>query len=174
MCGDLLVEGIMEGKYTGNRNVHAMADIEIKKTAEKEEKQSLVQNIDTKTGNEEKRIEIKLHKIKINFHKGLSKFQKYDTIITTKKIKFFSNFYLPIEISKITNLETRQEQIEYTVPELTEKIKTDLEQKLNEELGIENSENIEKNIEVETLDNEILVKLVYTLYEKIGTKEILK
>ena len=115
-----------------------------------------------------------MHKIKINFHKRLSKFQKYDTIITTKKIKFFSNFYLPIEISKITNLETIQERKEYTVPELTEKIKTDLEQKLNEELGIENSENIEKNIEVENLGNEILVKLVYTLYEKIGTKEILR
>lgn len=164
----------MEGKYTGERNVHAMADIEIKKTVEKVEKQKLVQDIETKTGNEEKGLEIKLHKIKINFHKRLSKFQKYDTIITTKKIKFFSNFYLPIEISKITNLETKQDRKEFTVPELTEKIKTDLENKLNEELGIENSENIEKSVEVETLENEVLVKLVYTLYEKIGTKEILR
>lgn len=164
----------MEGKYTGIRPVHASADIKIKKCVEKKETQSIVQDIDKKTGKEEKKIEIKLHKFKINFHKGLSKFQKYDTIITTKKIKLFSNFYLPIEVLKITNLETVKEHKEYTVPELTEKIKADLEVQLNEELGIENSENIEKNLEVETIGNDVSVKLIYTLYEDIGTKEVLK
>ena len=72
--GDLLVEGVMEGKYTGSRQVHAMADIEVKKNAEKEEKQNLVQDIEVKTGNEEKKIEIKLNKFTINFNKRLSKF----------------------------------------------------------------------------------------------------
>lgn len=172
--GDLLVEGVMEGAYTGVRDVHAMADIQVKKTAEKQEKQNLVQNVEVKTGNEEKIIEIKFHKFKINLHKRLLNFQKYDTIITTKKLKFFSNYYLPIEISKITNLETKQEQKEYTVPELTEKIKLELEQKLNEELGLDSLEGIEENLEVNVEGNEVFVKLIYTMYEDIGTKEIKK
>ena len=171
--GDLLVEGVMEGKYTGLRQVHAMADIEVKKYAEKEEKQKLVQEIETKTGNEEKNLEIKFHKFKINFNKRLSKFEKYDTIKTTKKLKFFSNYYLPIEVSKITYLEKNLEQKEYTVPELTDKIKLELEQKLNEELGLESADNIEKNTEVNVEGQEVYVKLIYIMYEKIGTKEVL-
>lgn len=171
--GDLLVEGVMEGKYTGIRQVHAMADIEVKKYAEKEKKQNLVQQIETKTGNEEKNLEIKFHKFKINFNKRLSKFEKYDTIKTTKKLKFFSNYYLPIEVSKITYLEKNLEQKEYTVPELTDKIKLELEQKLNEELGLENADNVEKNVEVNVEGQEVYVKLIYIMYEKIGTKEVL-
>lgn len=171
--GDLLVEGVMEGKYTGNREVAAMADIEVKKHVEKEEKQNLVQNIETKTGNEEKKIEIKFHKFKINFNKRLSNFEKYDTIITTKKLKFFSNYYLPIEVSKITNLETKQEHKKYTVPELTDKMKLELEEKLIEELGLENLDSEQENLEVEVQGEEVYVKLIYNMYEKIGTKEIL-
>lgn len=171
--GDLLVEGVMEGKYTGLRSVHAMADIEVKKYAEKEEKQNLVQQIEIKTGNEEKNLEIKFHKFKINFNKRVSKFEKYDTIKTTKKLKFFSNYYLPIELSKITYLEKNLEQKEYTVPELTDKIKLELEQKLNEELGLENADDVEKNVEVNVEGQEVYVKLIYIMYEKIGTKEVL-
>lgn len=171
--GDLLVEGVMEGKYTGNREVAAMADIEVKKTAEKEEKQKLVQDVETKTGNEEKKIEIKFHKFKINFNKRLSNFEKYDTIITTKKLKFFSNYYLPIEVSKVTNLETKQEHKRYTVSELTDKIKLELEQKLCEELGLENLDEKHENFEVEVQNEEVYVKLIYDMCEKIGTKEIL-
>lgn len=171
--GDLLVEGVMEGKYTGNREVAAMADIEVKKRAEKEEKQKLVQDIEVKTGNEEKKIEIKFHKFKINFNKRVSNFEKYDTIITAKKLKFFSNYYLPIEVSKITNLETKQEHKKYTVSELTDKIKLELEQKLCEELGLENLDEKHENFEVEVQGEEVYVKLIYDMCEKIGTKEIL-
>jgi similar to stage IV sporulation protein len=168
--GDILVEGIMEGKYTGIRDVHAMADIEIKKYAEKEEKENLVQDIEVKTGNEEKKIEIKLNKIKINFNKGVSKFKKYDTMVTTKKLKIFSNYYLPIEISKITNSEITLERKEYTESELIEKLKCELEQKLNEELGIEDTSNIEENLEVDNDGQTVSVKVIYTLYEKIRYK----
>ena len=171
--GDLLVEGVMEGKYTGNREVAAMADIEVKKRAEKEEKQKLVQDIEVKTGNEEKKIEIKFHKFKINFNKRVSNFEKYDTIITAKKLKFFSNYYLTIEVSKITNLETKQEHKKYTVSELTDKIKLELEQKLCEELGLENLDEKHENFEVEVQGEEVYVKLIYDMCEKIGTKEIL-
>ena len=80
---------------------------------------------------------------------------------------------MPIEVSKITYLEKNLEQKEYTVPELTEKMKLELEQKLNEELGLESADNIEKNTEVNVEGQEVYVKLIYIMYEKIGTKEVL-
>lgn len=170
--GDLLVEGIMEGKYTGIRQVHAQADIMAKIYYEKEEKDTLLQHIETKTGKEQKKIEIKMNKFKINFNKMLSNFKKYDTIVTTKKVKFFSNYYLPIEISKITYIETKNEDVEYTVEELVQLKKEKLQKELDEELALENKDNVEEQLEVEVQENTVNVKLIYIIQERIGTKEI--
>lgn len=169
--GDLLVEGVMEGEYTGIRYVHAMAEITANTYYEKEEKESLVQNQESKTGNEEKKIEIKLNNFKINFNKGVPNFEKYDTIKTTKKLKFFSNYYLPIEVSEITYIETKLETVEYTVEELTTKMQEELEEELDEELNLENKENVTENLEVEVLDGEVTAKLTYIIQERIGTNE---
>lgn len=76
-------------------------------------------------------------------------------------------------MSKITNLETKQEHKKYTVSELTDKIKLELEQKLCEELGLENLDEKHENFEVEVQGEEVYVKLIYDMCEKIGTKEIL-
>lgn len=56
--GDLLVEGIMEGKYTGIRNVNSDADIYIVSKYEKVKKEAFIQEIEERTGNEEKNVEI--------------------------------------------------------------------------------------------------------------------
>lgn len=172
--GDILVEGIMEGKYTGIRNVPARAEIFAKILLEKEEKVSLKQEKEAKTGNKEKRVEIKLNKIKINFNKRLSKFEKYDTIIKKKKFKLFSNYYFPIEITETTYFETRSEQIEYTVEELTNITKMKLEKDLNQKIGSENLDNITEELEIENLKGELLVRLKYIVLERIGTKEMIK
>lgn len=170
--GDLLVEGIMEGKFTGVREVHAQADIMANIYHEKEEKSTLVQQIETKTGKEQKKIEIKINKFKINFNKRLLNFEKYDTIVTTKKVRLFSNYYLPIEISKITYFETKNEEIVYQPEELVQKIKEKLQKQLDEELGLENKDNVKEQLEVEVQDQNVNVKLIYILQERIGTKEI--
>ena len=56
--GDLLVEGVMEGKYTGLRKVNAEATIYGKISYQKSKKESLIQEIEKSTGKEEKKIEI--------------------------------------------------------------------------------------------------------------------
>ena len=161
----------MEGKYTGIRQVSAKADIYAKICYEKEEKTTLVQEYDVKTGNQEKKIEIKMNKFKINFHKGLSKFKKYDTIVEKKKVRFFSNYYLPLEIINIKNYETQTETIEYSQEELVNKTKEKLEKALNKELNLENMDNITEELEVENINGEVIVKLKYIMLVKIGTKE---
>ena len=169
--GDLLVEGMMEGLYTGVRQVPAKAEIYAKSVYEKEEKANLLQEKEVKTGNKEKKLEIKLNNFKINFHKGVSKFEKYDTIMEKKKVRFFSNYYLPLEVITITNFETVLEEKQFTLEELVNKEKEELEEQLNAELKIENMDNVTEELEIENNDNEVTVKLKYIMLEKIGTKE---
>ena len=116
--GDLLVNGYLEGKYTGIRYVHAISNIKAKVWYSKKNKVYLNQQILTPTGKTETKYTLKMNNFKINFYKTLSKFQNYDKISESKKIKLFSNFYLPIEIIKTTNKEQKIENVTFTKEEL--------------------------------------------------------
>ncbi len=168
--GDLLVSGYMEGKYTGIRYVHSNADIEAKVWYSEKEKFYLNQNIQVSTGNSEKKYSINIGNFKINLFKDISKFENYNTTSENKKLKLFSNFYLPIEITKITNNEYNNENKTYTKDELTEIATEELEAKLEEE--IENKENI-VNKQVNVYENEgyIEVEVIYEVLENIGYED---
>lgn len=168
--GDILVNGYLEGKYTGIRYVHGTADIEAKIWYTKKEKAPLTQQIPIQTGNEEKKYSIKFKKNQINLFKTLSKFEKYDTINENKKIMLFSNFYLPIEILKTTNKEYKLQEITYTEDELiqilAEKLKTELLQEIKETNNIINV-NINTNSENEYVE----VEVTYEVLEKMGKEQ---
>ncbi len=171
--GDILVEGIMEGTYTGMRQVHAEADIYGKIYYEKEKKESLIQEIEVLTGNEEKKSEIYIHNFKINFHKGVSKFKNYDTIKSYKKIKLFSNYYIPIEMVKITYKEFQKEYKTFTEEELQAKIEEELTKEIEKQYHISQypQEDVEKEVTVQVEDDGINVKVSYAVQQKIGTSE---
>ena len=117
--GDILAYGYLEGKYTGIRYVHALANVEAKVWYSKKEKVFLKQQIPTDTGNTETKYSLNLNNFKINFYKTLSKFENYDTISESRKLMLFSNFYLPIELIKTTNKEYVLKDIIYTEEEIT-------------------------------------------------------
>lgn len=170
--GDLLVEGIMEGVHTEDRFVHAEATIYGKITYEKEKKESFLQQEKIKTGNIEQKNKICINNFKINLNKGVSKFKNYDTIVTNKKIKLFSNFYLPLEIEQITNEEVVLEDKIYEEEELKEKILAELEKELEDEYQLSNYDEEHKNKEVETTSDAdgLTVKLIYVIEEEISVK----
>ena len=174
--GDLLVEGVMEGTYTGQRQVHAEATIFGKIFYSKERKECLLQNEKIKTGNEEEKIEICINNFKINFNKGVSKFEKYDTITTNKKLKLFSDFYFPIYLKKYTNVEYQTRQKKYTENELKEKMVKELEEELENEYKISEYEEKYKKREIITNleDESLTVKLVYEIQKEITAKEEVK
>lgn len=170
--GDLLVEGIMESQISDPRLVHAEADVYGKIYFEKEKKESFVQNEKVKTGNEEQKNEICINNFKINLYKRVSNFENYDTICTSKKIKLFSNFYIPIEVKKITNIETKIEQKTYSEDELKAKIEKELEEELEKEYKLSSYDEKNKKREevVEKADDGLYVKIIYEIQEKISTK----
>ena len=174
--GDLLVEGIMEGTYTESRKVHAEATILGKIIYEKEKKEAFLQSEKIKTGKEEEKIEICINNFKINFNKGVSKFEKYDTITTNNKLKIFSDFYFPISLKKHTNLEYEIRQKQYSEEELKEKLINSLEMELESEYEISKYEEKYKKKDVYTnIENgEMTVKLVYEIQKEIMAKEEVK
>ena len=168
--GDILINGWMEGKYTGIRYVHAKGEVQAKvwhtkyinipyHATEKEE-----------TGNIENQYTIKFNNFKINLPKKLSKFEIYDTIETENKIKLFSDFYLPISILKTTYKEVKQTKKTYEVEEAKNLGIEQLQEKLEEE--IEDKESIVgKNINTYEKEDSIDIYVTYEVLENIGTNE---
>ena len=168
--GDTLINGWMEGKYTGIRYVHAKGEIEAKVWYTKYKNVSYNTTDRKETGNTETKYSIKFNNFKINFSKGLSKFEIYDTIETESKMKLFSDFYLPVSIIKTTYKEIEEVQKTYSIEEAKNIGIQELEKELNQE--IENKEAIvNKNVNTYERDGSIDVYVTYEVLENIGTNE---
>ena len=168
--GTVLIAGWLEGKYTGTRYVHATGSVQGKVWYTQKERIYFKQQKKEQTGNVENKYSLNINNFKINFNKGVSKFKNYDTIETNKKVKLFSNFYLPIELIKITNTEVNITDITYTLEEAKnigiEKAKQELNNKI---------ENLDNILSIEINDSQtseyIEVEVTYEMLENIGTKE---
>ena len=168
--GDTLINGWMEGKYTGIRYVHAKGEIEAKVWYTKYKNVSYNVTERSETGNTETKYAIKFNNFKINFSKGLSKFEIYDTIEMESKMKLFSDFYLPVSIVKTTYKEIEEHQKTYSIEEAKNIGIQELEQELNQE--IENKEAIvNKNINTYEKEDSVDVYVTYEVLENIGTNE---
>ena len=170
--GDILVEGVMEGKYKGMRDVHADADITGVVYLTKEKREDYIQENKVLTGEVEKDFSIIIKKNKINFDKRVSNFKKYDTIRTNNKIKLFSKFSIPIEIEKIIREEYILEKKEYSEKELEEKILKELEESLEVTYNISkyNEKYKRRDVVVNKDESGISVRLTYEVQIEIGTK----
>ena len=168
--GQILIQGVMEGKYTGNRYVHSLGEVEGIVEYTKSEKIPLKFTEKVKTGNKETKIRIKINNFQINFYKTLSKFKIYDTIEKEKKFKIFSNLYLPISITKITVEELEKVQMEYSIEKATEIGTEKLEQKLEQEIGKEKN-ILNKDINIIKTEEYIEVNVTYEVVENIGMQE---
>ena len=138
--GQILINGIMEGKYTGIRYVHSLGEVEAITKYSKTKKIPLKTTEKVNTGKKETKYKIKINNFQINFYKTLSKFEIYDTIYTEQKIKLFSNFYLPISVVKITNKEQIKEEKNYTLEETISLGKQELAESIEQQ--IENKDKI--------------------------------
>lgn len=168
--GTPLINGWMEGKYTGIRYVHAKGEIEAKVWYTKSKKILYNTTERKETGESENKYKIKINNFEINLSKRLSKFEIYDTIDTEKKFKIFSDFYLPISLIKTTNKEIQEEPKIYTIEEAKNIGVQELQEELDNE--IENKEKIVNKI-INTYEKEdgIEVYVTYEVLENIGTNE---
>ena len=168
--GDVVINGWMEGKYTGIRYVHAKGEIEAKVWYTKS-KRVLYNTTERKeTGEVENKYSIKFNNFEINLNKRVSKFEIYDTINTENKFKLFSDFYLPISIVKSINKEVKEVQKTYDIEQAKNIGIEELQRELDNE--IENKENIvNKNINTYETEDGIDIYVTYEVLENIGTNE---
>ena len=122
------------------------------------------------TGNSEKRYFIKLNNFQINLYKSLPKFEKYDTINERKKLKIFSDFYLPIELGIDEYQEINKVEKQYTQEELKNMLVKELETELSAKVE-EPSNIINKQINVKEKEDGIEVQLIYEVLENIGEEK---
>ena len=168
--GTTLINGWMEGKYTGIRYVHARGEIEAKVWYEKSKKIMYNTTEIKETGNIENKYKIKINNFEINLSKKLPKFKIYDTITEEKKIKLFSDFYLPISIVKTTYKEQKEEVKEYEKEEAKNIGIQELEQELEQEIS-DKEKIVNKIINTYEQEDGIEVRVTYEVLENIGTNE---
>ena len=168
--GTVLINGWMEGKYTGIRYVHAQGDIEAKVWYTKSTKILYNTTERSETGNIENKYKIKFNNFEINLSKRVSKFKIYDTIDAEKKFKLFSDFYLPITLIKTTNKEEKEETKNYDFEQTKNLGVQQLEEELNKNIT-DNNKIVNKNINTYEKEDGLEVVVTYEVLENIGTNE---
>lgn len=168
--GTLLIAGWMEGKYTGTRFTRATGDIEALVWHTEKAEVKFKERKTEKTGNTEKKYALNINNFRINLYKRLSNFEKYDTIYENKKLKIFSNFYIPVELIECNNSEIKEYEINYTEEEAKQEAKRRAEEKLNQ--TIKNKDNINNVIVNYTIKYDAVeAEVTYEVFENIGTNE---
>ena len=168
--GTTLINGWMEGKYTGIRYVHAQGDIEAKVWYTKSTKILYNTTERSETGNIENKYKIKFNNFEINLSKRVSKFKIYDTIDAEKKFKLFSDFYLPITLIKTTNKEEKEETKNYDFEQAKNLGVQQLEEELNKNIT-DSNKIVNKNINTYEKEDGLEVVVTYEVLENIGTNE---
>ncbi len=168
--GESLINGWMEGKYTGIRYVHSKGEIEAKVWHTKNKKILYNTTEKKETGNLENKYTINFNNFKINLGKGVSKFKIYDTIEAESKLRLFSNFYLPISITKITNKELEEIQKNYNIEEAKNIGIQELQQELDNEI-VDKDKIVNRNINIYEKEDGVDVYVTYEVLENIGTNE---
>lgn len=168
--GDVLINGWMEGKYTGLRYVHAKGEIEAKVWYTKKKKIPYTLTQTRETGNIQEKYFLKINNLKINFSKKYSKFKIYDTIENDSKFRIFSDFYLPISIVKTTYKEMEEYTKKYTIEEAKNLGIEELQKELDEEIK-DKEKIVNKNINTYECKDGVEVYVTYEVLENIGTNE---
>ena len=168
--GDVLINGWIEGKYTGVRYVHAKGEVEARVWYTKQKKILYNTTEQEQTGEIQNHYSIKINNFEINLLKKLSKFEIYDTIETEKKIKLFSDFYLPISIVKTTYYELKETQKQYTLEEAVNLGVEELEKELEGEIE-DLDKVVNKNINTYEQADGVEIYVTYEVLENIGTNE---
>ena len=167
--GDILVAGYLEGKYTGKQYVHSQGEIQAKVWYSATEKVYLKELKKIETGESQNKHSVKINNFQINFNKSIPKFEKYDTIETCKKLKLFSNFYLPFELITYTYKEYKEEEVIHSIEEAKQIGTENAIKKLEEE--IKDKKILDKQIKVKSEVDYILVEVTLEVEEKIGVEE---
>ena len=164
--GDIIIAGWLEGKYTGRQYVHSQGEVQARVWYTTTEKIALKETKKIETGNIENKYSVKINNFQINLHKSLPNFQKYDTIEENKKLRLFSNFYLPLELVTYTYKEYEEVVVVHSFEEAKQMGIDKAAETLKE--NIEGKKVLDKQVQVKAEAEYIEVQVTYEVEENIG------
>ena len=167
--GDIIIAGWLEGKYTGRQYVHSQGEVQARVWYTTTEKIALKETKKIETGNIKNKYSVKINNFQINLHKSLPNFQKYDTIEENKKLRLFSNFYLPLELVTYTYKEYEEVVVVHSFEEAKQMGIDKAAETLKE--NIEGKKVLDKQVQVKAEAEYIEVQVTYEVEENIGMEE---
>lgn len=171
--GDLLISGVISSEWTGDRYVSSKGSIFLKTWYTNILKIPYERDIVSKTGKEEKRYILRIKNNEINLINSDTKFEKYDTIISSNNLLLFGKFELPIGMTKIVYQEVDVDTVKYTKEQAILSAKNEIENDILKKLeGI--GEVV--NTEIKTVENKDSITVFVTIecIEETGTKQRLE
>ena len=164
--GDILIAGYMDGKYTTRRYLHSLGEVLAKVTYQKTEEIYLNEEKYTPTGKKENKYEVIFNNFAFKLYKNKSKFELYKQETKENNLKLTKNFYLPLSIKKLTNIEQKKEKTLHTKEEALnigiEKLSKELEEK------IQNNKIVSKDVKKQESQSSVTVTVIYEVEESIG------
>lgn len=168
--GDILVSGIVESEYSDPIMVNSDADIKIKTWYTSKKAVPYQKTILSKSGKVDKKYRIKLGKYAINLTNNSTKFEKYDTINSVKKLVLFSKLETPISLDITEYEELITSDVMYTVTQAESIAKEEVLALVLENIpGDAKVLNYDYNVFAEA--DEVIVRITVECLENVGKEE---
>lgn len=171
--GDALISGILSSEWSENRYVSAKGTALLKTWYTKRVKIPYERDIISKTGDIERKYILGIKNYEINLGNNGTKFEKYDTIISSNNLSLFGRFEVPIKLTQITYQEIDIDTITYTKEQAILAAKNEIENSVLKNLKKE-CEVIDVKTETVESDDGITVIVTIECIEETGMKQKLE
>lgn len=178
--GDLIIKGqiLISGNLTNEKNisrkVHAEGEIVLKTWHTNKITVPYEKDLAYKTGKNEKKYKLEIGNYQINFINNSTKFEKYDTIVMSNKLKLFNKFELPIKLTELTYEELKIDTIKYTKAQAEKIAKEKVTASVQDIILNENINVLNTTYKMfENVDG-ISVEIILECLENVGVKEAIE
>ena len=168
--GDVLVSGVVDSEHSDPIMVNSNADIKIKTWYTTKKAVPYQKTILSKSGLVDKKCKIKLGNYTINLANNSTKFEKYDTINSVKKLVLFGKIETPISLDVSTYEELITSDVLYT-PEQAETIAKKEVYDLVMKNIPDGAEVLNYDYNVFSENDEVIVRITAECLENIGVEE---
>lgn len=168
--GDILVSGIVESEHSNPIMVNSNADIKIKTWYTSKKAVPYQKTVLSKSGQVDKKYKIKLGNYTINLANNSTKFEKYDTINSVKKLVLFGKIEAPIILDVLVYEELVTSDITYTREQAENIAKKEVYDLVMKNIP-DGAEVLSYDYNVFSEDDEVIVRITAECLENIGVEE---
>lgn len=169
--GQILISGNLSLEGSVSRNVHADGEIILKTWYQNKITVPYEKDLAYKTGKIEKKYKLEIGNSQINFINTSTKFEKYDTITVSNKLRMFNKFELPIKLTELTYEELKVDTIKYTKTQAENIAKEKASNSIQDIILNEKVEVLKTDYKIIENVDSVSVEVTAECLENVGLKE---